>query len=76
MYGASQVALVVKKLLANAGDISDAGSIPGSGRSPGGGHGNPLKYSCLENPMGLQRVGHDCSNLAHTCIDVYVILHG
>ena len=51
MYGASQVALVVKKPLANAGDIRDAGSIPGSGRSPGGGHGNPLKYSCLENPM-------------------------
>ena len=30
----------------------DVGSIPGSGRSPGGGHGNPLQYSCLENPMG------------------------
>ena len=29
----------------------DTGSIPGSGRSPGGGHGNPLQYSCLENPM-------------------------
>ena len=43
--------LVVKNLPANAGDISDAGSIPGSGRSPGGGHGNPLQYSCLENPM-------------------------
>ena len=35
----------------NAGDIRDAGSVPGSGRSPGGGHGNPLQYSCLENPM-------------------------
>jgi len=43
--------LVVKKPPANAGDIRDAGSIPGSGRSPGGGHGNPLQYSCLENPM-------------------------
>ena len=32
----------------NAGD---AGSIPGSGRSPGGGHGHPLQYSCLGNPM-------------------------
>ena len=32
----------------NAGDLS---SIPGSGRSPGEGNGNPLKYSCLENPM-------------------------
>ena len=45
----SQVALVVKS--ANAGDIRNAGLIPGSGRSPGGGHGNPLEYSCLENPM-------------------------
>ena len=48
---ASQVALVVKKLPPNAGDIRDTDSIPGSGRSPGGGHGNPLQYSCLENPM-------------------------
>ena len=31
--------------------IGDAGSVPGSGRSPGGGHGNPLQYSCLKNPM-------------------------
>ena len=48
---ASQVTLVVKNPSANAGDRRDAGSIPGSGRSPGGGHGNPLQYSCLENPM-------------------------
>ena len=41
---------VVKNLPANAGDIRDAGSIPGSGRSPGEGNGNPLQYSCLENP--------------------------
>ena len=41
--------LVVKILTANAGDIS--GSIPRLGRSPGEGHGNPLQYSCLENPM-------------------------
>ena len=57
---------VVKNLPANA---RDAGSISGLGRSPGGGHGNPLQYSCLKNPMdrgawqatqstGLQRVGH------------------
>ena len=39
---------MVKNSPANAGDV---GSIPGSGRSPGGGHGNPLQYSCLENPM-------------------------
>ena len=49
---ASQVVLVVKNLPGNAGDIRDAGLIPRSGRSPGGGHGNPLQYSCLENPHG------------------------
>ena len=48
---ASPVALVVKNLPASAGDIRDAGLIPGLGRSPGGGHSNPLRYSCLENPM-------------------------
>ena len=42
--------LVVKNPPANAGDIRDAGLIPGLGRSPGGEHGNPLQYSCLENP--------------------------
>ena len=64
---------MVKNLLANAGDVRDAGPIPGSGRSPGGGHGNPLQYSCLENPMdrGAWRatvhrvaVGHDSRDLA------------
>ena len=49
--GGSQVALVIKNLPASAGDIRDAGLIPGLGRSLGGGHGNPLQYSCLENPM-------------------------
>ena len=48
---ASQVVLVVKNLPANAGHVRDMGSIPGLGRSPGGRHGNPLQYSCLENPM-------------------------
>ena len=48
---ASQVVLVVKNPPANAGDRRDAGLTPGLGRSPGGGHGNPLQYSCLENPM-------------------------
>ena len=42
----------IGKVLANAGDIRDVGSIPGLGRSLGGGHGNPLQYSSLENPMG------------------------
>ena len=50
-------------------DTGDLGSIPGLGRFPGGGHGNPLQYSCLANPMDRgawwatvhrsQRVGHD-----------------
>ena len=44
------MALVVKNPFANAGDIRDVGLIPGSGRSPGGGNGNPLWYTCLENP--------------------------
>ena len=58
------VAIVVKNPPASAGDSRDMGSIPESGRFPGGGHGNPLQYSCLENPWTeepgrLQRVGHD-----------------
>ena len=36
---------------ASASNVGDLGSIPGSGRSPGEGNGNPLQYSCLENPM-------------------------
>ena len=52
---------VVKNLHDNAVEIKDMGSISGSGRSPGGGHGNPLQYSCLENPMdrgALQTIVH------------------
>ena len=45
------MAIVVKNPPANAGGIRDSGSIPESERSPGGGQGNPLQYSCLENPM-------------------------
>ena len=50
-----------KESTCSAGVSDDAGLIPGSGRSPGGGHGNPLQYSCLENPMdrgacGLQSI--------------------
>ena len=40
-----------KESAGNAGDTKDMVSIPGWGRSPGGRHGNPLQYSCLENPM-------------------------
>ena len=60
---------MVKNLPANAGDTGDADLIPESGRFPGGGNGNPLQYSCLENPMdreawwatvhGVTKSGHD-----------------
>ena len=70
MRAKSQVALVVKNLPANAGDIRDVGSIPRPGRSPGGGHDNPhSSILAWEIPwteesgglqsIGLQRVGHD-----------------
>ena len=49
--GASQVALVIKNLPANAGDLRVMGSIPGSGGSSEERNGKPLQYSCLENPM-------------------------
>ena len=61
--------LVVKNPPANAGNGRDVDLIPGSRRSPGGGNGNPLQYSCLENPTdrgawratvhGVIRVGHN-----------------
>ena len=52
VFWTSQVLLVVKNLPVNAGDVfRDSCLIPRMGRSPGGGHGNPLQYSCLENPM-------------------------
>ena len=71
--GASQVALAVENLPADAGNIRGVGSIPGSGRSPGVGNGNPLQYSCLENlrepsrlqSMRSQRVGNNCTH-THT----------
>ena len=71
---ASQVALMVKNSSASAGDIRDVGSISELGRTLGEGNGNPLQYSCLDNPMdrgagglqsiGLQRVQRDQSDLA------------
>ena len=51
MNGASQAALVVKNIPANAGDARVSGLIPGLERSLGVGNGNPLQYSCLENSM-------------------------
>ena len=70
---ASQVVLMIRNPTGIAGDteeLGDSGSIPGLGRSPGEEHGNPLQYSCLENPMdrgawwatvhgGLQKAGHN-----------------
>ena len=63
------MAVVVKNPLANADDARDSDSILGSGRSPREGNGNPLQYSCLENPMdrgawraavrGVARVRHN-----------------
>ena len=60
---------MVKNPHANTGDAGEAGSIPGLGRSPGEGKGNPLQYSCLENPMDrgvwratvrwVAKAGHD-----------------
>ena len=46
-----QMALVVKNLTANTGDVRDMSSIPGLGRSSGGGNDNPFQYFCLEEPM-------------------------
>ena len=48
---ASQVALVVKTPRPIQETLRETGLIPGQGRSPGRGNGNPLQYSCLENPM-------------------------
>jgi len=66
LFGASLVVQSVKKTACSAGDL---GSIPGSGRSLGEGNGNPLQYSCLENPLdtgawwatvnGVARVGYN-----------------
>ena len=77
--GASQVAPVVKNHPTNAGDAGDASSIPALGRAPGGGHGSPLQYSCLENPMDrgawwpmVHRVTKSWTRLkwlsTHTCL--------
>ena len=48
---APHMVLVVKNPPASAGNVRDVGSVPGLGRSLGGEHGNPLQYSCVENPM-------------------------
>ena len=50
----SQVPLMVMNLLASAGDVRDVVLVPWVRRFPGGGHGNPLQYSCLENPKNRE----------------------
>ena len=54
---------MAKNLPANAADIRDVGLTLGLGRSPGGGLGNPLQYSCLENPMAEELGGLQCTGL-------------
>ena len=66
---ASQMALVIKKTPANAGDRRKGGLSPRSGRSPGGGHGNPLQYSRLENSHG-QRSLEGYSPWGHKELDM------
>ena len=63
-HWASQVALVVKYLPANAGEVRDTSSIPWSRRSPGGGNGNPLQYSCLKESHGQKSLA-GCSLWGH-----------
>ena len=58
---ASQVALVVTNLPANAGEVRDSSLIPRSGRSPGGEHRNPPQFSCLENPMDRGAWSQSCT---------------
>ena len=73
--GAFWVALVVKNLPANAGDLRDASSV--LGRSPGGGHGNSLQYSCLENLMdraGYGPWGHKESDTAEVTASMHTLL--
>ena len=82
VHQGSQVALVVKNPPANAGDTKDMGSILGLRRYPGEGSGNPLQYSCLENPMNrgtwlavVHRVTDSQTRQrrlsTHTCIGVH-----
>ena len=69
----------------SAGDLRDVGSIPGLGRSRGEGNGNPLQYSCLENPKdrgawqttvhGVARVGHDLVIKPPPSQAVYILIY-
>ena len=61
---------MVKNPPVNTGDIRDAGLFPGLGKSPGGGCGNPLQYSCLENPMDTGAWWAACSPWGHKELDM------
>ena len=79
IWWAFPVAWVVKISPASAGDVKDLGLISALEGSPGGGHGNPLQYSCLENPMDggawwamVHKVAHNwsgsaCARTVHSC---------
>ena len=73
-----EVSLVVKIPPATAGDIRDLDSIPGFGRSPRGGRGNPLQYSCLENPMdrGAWRATGRGAATSWTCLSDWACAPG
>ena len=85
-YSLTPGGAMVKNLPANAGDTRAVNSILGLGRAPGGGHGSPLQYSCLENPMDkeawqatvyrVQRVGHNgaCTILPEWCQSSHIWL--
>ena len=63
---------MLKNPPANSGDVRDVGSIPGSGRISGGGHGNPLQYSCLENPHGQRSLaGYSPKSLKESNTHIY-----
>ena len=73
--------LVTKNSPANEGDMTDAGLISGLGRSPRGGHGNPLRYSCLENPKdrgawqtAVHRVAQSQTWLKQLSLYIYIFI--
>ena len=71
------LSLSLSEVKVSAFNAGDPGSIPGLGRSPGEGNGNPLQYSCLEKPgglqpMGSQRVGHDWASLS---LSLYIYIY-
>ena len=67
-----------KESACNVGDVRDLSSFPGLGRSPGGGQGNPLQYSCLENPhgqkslVGCSSLGHEDSDMTETIASMHL----